>query len=325
MKSFARLLQTLLVTLGCWLIASPAMAQAYASKQLRILVAYAPGGATDSLARHLASAITEKTGQQVIVENRPGGASAIAIQAMLAAPADGYTVLLSDPSATTTNPFLFKKLTYKPESLVPVTRITRHYIALFVRGDSPYKTLKDYVEAAKASQGKMMFSHAGAGTNTHLMGLRFNDLAGIKVGDVAYRGDLPALQEVLGGHLSSSWAVLNSAMPFVKAGTIRVLGVMADKRVSALPDVPTFAESGYAPMTTTSWFGIFAAPGVPPATLAQVNTVFRDAAQSPKVVEWMAGNVMDAVVGTPQDLADLVKSDASIYSEVISRTGITLD
>lgn len=325
MQSLQRLLARAVGLTVAMALAVPAIAQTFPSKPLRIIVAYAPGGATDALARQLAFAVTEKTGQQAIVENRPGGASAIAINQLAASPADGYTVLLSDPSSTTTNPFLFKKLTYKPEAMQPVTRITKHYIALFVRSDSPYRNLNDFVAAAKASPGKLMFSHAGQGTNTQLMGLQFNHLAGISVPDVAYKGDLPALQDVLAGNVPAFWGVVNSAVPYIQAGTLRTLGVMSESRIGAIPEVPTFAEQGYPSMTTTSWFGIFTASGVPASTVAQLNGIFGEAAKSSKVTEYMKANAMDALPGSVQDLASLVRADATLYSDVIRRANLTLD
>jgi tripartite-type tricarboxylate transporter receptor subunit TctC len=325
MKLIARFVHASLVALIALSTTQAALADTYPSRPIRLLVAYAPGGATDALARQLGQAITEKTGQQVMVDNKPGGASAIAIQALMSAPADGYTMLLSDPSSTTTNPYLFKKLAYKPDQLTPVTRITKHYIALVVKGDSPYRTLKDFADAAKAAPGKLMFGHAGQGTNTQLMGLKFNSVAKVRVPDVAYRGDLPAVQDVMAGNVASGWVVVNSIMPFLKTGQLRVLAVMSDKRLAAVPDVPTFSESGYPDMTTTSWFGIFTQPGVPAAVMEQANAVFRAAATSPKVVEWMATQVMDPMPSSPNDLADLVRSDQAVYSAVIKTNNLALD
>jgi tripartite-type tricarboxylate transporter receptor subunit TctC len=319
------MLQALTVGWVMTLTSLSAGADGYPSKPVRIIVAYAAGGATDSVARQLAAAITEKTGQQVVVDNRPGAASQIGIQTLLGSPADGYTVILADPSPLTINPYVLKKLSYQPSSLVPVTRITKHYVGLVVNANSPYRTVKDFVEAAKASPGKLSFGHPGNGTNIHLSGMRFNSVAGIDVTPIPYRGDSPALQELAGGNTAAAWVSLNSAIPLAQSGKLRILGVMSDSRVRALPDVPTFVEAGYPSLTTTSWLAIFAPTGTPAATVAEMNGVFRWAAHSPKVAEWMAGNAMDPLGGTPQDLEKLVQGDSATFSAVIKQIGLTLD
>lgn len=325
MRSIVRILHAALLGAAMSVVSLAAQADGYPSKPVRIIVSYAAGGATDSVARQLAAAITEKTGQQVLVDNRPGAASQIGIQSLLSAPADGYTVILADPSPLTINPYLFKKLSYQPAALTPITRITKHYVGMVVSADSPYKSVRDFVEAAKAAPGKLTFGHPGTGTNIHLSGMRFNSVANIDVTAVPYRGDLPALQELAGGNTAAAWVSVNSAMPLVQGGKVRVLAVMSDSRVRALPDVPTFVEAGYPAMTTTSWLAIFAPPNMPAATVNEINGVFRWAAHSPKVVEWMAGNAMDPLVGTPQELANLVKSDSATFSAVIKQIGLTLD
>lgn len=315
----ALIFATMTLTTAAW-------AQGFPVKAIRVIVPYPAGGATDNLARQLGVAMTEKTSQPVVVENRAGGATVIAAQALTQSAPDGYTVAVFDPSTVSMNQFLFKKLPYDPvTSMVPVTQLTKIHFGLMVRNDSPYKTLKDYVEAAKAKPGTITFGSSGAGNSVHLAGERFKALAGIDVTHVPYKGGAPALQDLIGGQIPSTWMDLTSAMPFVKAGQVRVLAVPSAKRSEALPDVPTFAEAGYPGFQAGSWFGVFVPAGTPAPVITQLNTLFRDAVATPKITAWLKTVSLDPATGTQQDFAGLVKSDAEAYGAVIRRIGFSMD
>lgn len=302
-----------------------ASTDAFPAKPIRIVVAYAAGGPTDTLARQLGAAITAKTGQQVIVDNRPGGATVIATRTLLQSPSDGYTVGLFDPTPVTINPFLFKKLPYNADSLVPVTRVTKHYLGLAVRTDSPLKSVADYVAAAKAAPGTIMFATAGLGANTHLMGERFSVAAGINTKHVPYKGEAPALQDLIGGTIPTAWTSVSPTLPYIKAGQLRLLAIMSEKRVQGLPDVPTFAEAGYPDFITTSWFGVFAPPGTPAPVVDKLNAIFQAAAAAPNVKDWLKSMTMDPMTGSPQEFQKLIKADSAVYGDLIKRIGLTLD
>lgn len=308
------------------LVALPAMADSFPTKTVRIVVPYPAGGATDNLARQVSTVLAEKTGQSFIVDNKPGGATVIAAQALIQAPPDGHTVAFFDPSTVAMNQFLFKRLAYDPTtSIVPVTQMVRIHFGLMVRADSPYKTLKEYVDAAKAKPGTITFGSSGAGNAVHLAGERFKGLAGIETAHIPYRGGAPAMQDLVGGQIPSVWMDLTSAMPFVKAGQVRVLAVASTKRSDALPDVPTFAESGYPGFTAGSWFGVFVPAGTPAPVIAQINGLFREAIANPKITSWLATVSLDPATGTAAEFANLIKSDTEAYGAVIKRIGFSLD
>lgn len=307
-------------------VSTSALAQSFPSKTMKVIVPYSAGGATDNLARQLGTVLTEKTGQPVVVENRAGGATVIAAQALSQAAPDGHTVAIFDPSTVSMNQFLFKKLPYDPAaSMVPVSQLTKIHFGLMVRNDSPYKTLKDYVDAAKAKPGTLIFGSSGAGNSVHLAGERFKAVAGIDVTHVPYKGGAPAMQDLIGGQIPSTWMDLTSAMPFIKAGQVRVLGVASAKRSDALPDVPTFSEAGYPGFQAGSWFGVFVPAGTPAPVVAKLNGLFRDAVATPKITSWLKTVSLDAATGTPEDFSGLIKADTEAYGAVIKRIGFSLD
>ena len=306
-------------------MSAPVLAQPFPSKTIKVIVPYPAGGATDNLARQLGTVIGEKVGQSVIVDNRAGGATVIAAQALRQSAPDGYTIAIFDPSTVSMNQFLFKQLPYDPASIVPVTQLTRIHFGLMVRNDSPYKSVKEYVDAAKAKPGTITFGSSGAGNSVHLAGERFKMVAGIDVTHVPYKGGAPALQDLIGGQIPSIWMDLTSAMPFIKAGQVRVLGVSSTKRSDALPDVPTFTEAGYQDFLAGSWFGAFVPTGTPAPIIAQLNTLFREAISSAKITNWLKTVSLDEVTGTPAEFAGLIKSDAESYGVVIKRIGFSID
>ncbi len=302
-----------------------ASAQSFPSKPIKIIVSYPAGGSTDGTARQLAIAVSEKTGQPVVVENRPGGATVIAAQALVSAPPDGYTLALFDASPVSMNQHLFKKLSYDPGAITPITTIVKLQLVLVTSNASPVKSLKDYVDMAKAKPNGVSFGSTGAGNLVHLSMERFNSLAGVEATHVPYKGAAPALQDLIGGQYSVLMVDLPSALPFIKAGQLRALAIPSPTRAAILPDVPTFAEAGYPNFSAGAWTGIFAPPGTPAPVLAQLNTLFREAASSPKVTTWIRSVSLEPATSTQRDFANLVKSDSDSYGATIRRLGISLD
>jgi tripartite-type tricarboxylate transporter receptor subunit TctC len=301
------------------------LAQTFPAKAIRIIVGYPAGGSVDGIARQLGVAITEKTGQSVVVDNRPGGSTVIAAQSLLSAPPDGYTVALFDPSTATMNPHLFKKLSYDAHKLTPVAGVVKFQIALVVAATSPAKSLKDFVDAARANAGAVSFGSTGSGNPVHLAMEQFKLAAGIDAVHVPYRGASPALTDLLGGQIPFLMVDLGSAMPYVKAGKVRVLAIAAPTRSAYLPEVPTFAESGYPKFSFTGWDGIFVPAGTPQAVVAQLSQIFKEASASPKFVTWASTVVLDPFSSTPEEFGNIVKADFDTYGQLIKRLGISLD
>lgn len=303
-----------------------ASAQTYPSKSIKIVVAYAPGGSTDNLARQLGVALGEKLGQTVIVENKPGGSTVIAAQALISAPADGYTLAIFDPSTVSMNQHLFKRPSYDPEkSIAPVGMLVRIPFGLMVQSSSPINSVRDFVANAKAKPGTLSFGHSGAGNPVHLSGELFKNAAGIDMVQVSYKGGAPAIQDLLGGQIPAMFMDVPSSIQHVKAGRIKVLAVTTPKRSEQLPDVPTIAESGYPGFDSGSWFGVFAPTGTPPAVIAKLNAAIRDAMSTPQMTTWVKGQSFEMALSTPEELAATVKSDSAKYGSIIKKINFSLD
>jgi tripartite-type tricarboxylate transporter receptor subunit TctC len=307
------------------LATTAAGAQTFPSKSVRIIVPYAPGGATDNLARQLSVVAGEKLGQSVIVENRPGGATVIAAQALISSPPDGHTVAIFDPSTVAMNQFLFKKPSYDPaKSIVPVSQLVRIPFGIMVLDNHPAKNLKDFVAMAKAKPG-MAFGSSGAGNPVHLSMEMFRAQAGLDMTHVSYKGGSPAIQDLLGGQIPSMMMDLPSAMQMIKAGKIRVLAVTTAKRSEALPDVPTIAESGYPGFDAGSWFGAFVPAGTPAPVVARLNQVFREAVAQPNITTWIRAQSFEPATTTPDELAAIIRTDEGKYGKTIKDLNFSLD
>jgi tripartite-type tricarboxylate transporter receptor subunit TctC len=323
MKAF----QYIKTALLCGLVAASfgATAQTYPNKPVKIVVGYAAGGATDNLARQVSVTAGEKLGQSMIVENKPGGSTVIAAQTLIAAPADGYTIAIYDPSTVAINQFLFKKLSYDPaKQIVPVALLTRIPFGIMTLPNHPAKDLKEFVAQAKAKPG-LSFGSSGAGNPVHLAMEMFRAQAGLDMIHVPYKGGAPAIQDLLGGQIPSMMMDIPSAMPFIKAGKIRVLAVTTAKRTEALPDVPTIAESGYPGFDASSWFAAFAPVGTPPAVISKLSQVLHDSVATPALTTWIKNQSFEPAFGTPEELAAIVKSDEAKYSKIIKQLNFTLD
>jgi tripartite-type tricarboxylate transporter receptor subunit TctC len=323
MKNFLMFLRTVCLA-AVAANAAPVLAQPFPSQLIKIIVSYPPGGAVDALARNLGAVITEKTGQAVIVENRPGAATSLAAQALMNSRPDGYTVALLDPTTVALNQHLFKKLTYDPVALVPVTTLIRFQLILAVPGSSPYKTLKQYVDAAKAKPNTIAYASTGAGGPTHLTMERFKIAAGISANHIPYKGGAPVAQDLAGSQVDSALMDFASAVPLIKTGQIRALAI-TPTRSEIMPDVLTFAESGYPGFVADAWSGVFAPPGTPAPMVEQLNALFREAAASPKVLAWVKSLSLEPSTTTVSEFRNIIKTDVENYGSIIKRTGFSLD
>jgi tripartite-type tricarboxylate transporter receptor subunit TctC len=300
-------------------------AQAWPSKPIRVIVPYPAGGATDGVARQVGIVLGEKLGQPVIVENRPGGSTVIAAQALIASPADGYAFAIFDPATVAMNQFLYKKPSYDPvKTMQAVTQLTSIPFGIMVQPSFPANNLKEFVAYAKAKPG-MNFGSSGAGNAVHLAMEMFANTAGLELVHVPYKGGAPAIQDLLGGQIPLMMMDVASAMPHIKAGKIKVLALTTAKRSDLLPDVPTIAESGYPGFEASSWFGAFVPVGTPPAIVARLNTVLREAVATAQVSNWIKSMALEPSTSTTEDFAKLIKSDSEKYGKIIKQLGISLD
>lgn len=303
-----------------------ACAQAnYPTKPIRFIVPFPPGGGTDFLSRLITNKMIEILGWQVVVDNRPGAGGTIGVAAAASALPDGYTMVMGETANLAVNPALYSKLSYEPlKDLTPITLVASIPITIMVGAKAPYATLPDLIAAAKAKPGELIFASPGNGTVAHLSGERLQRAAGVRFVHVPYKGSAPALVDLIGGRANVFLASLESAMPQINAGTIRGLAVTSAKRTSALPDVPTVAESGYPGFESAAWFGILVPAGTPASIVNRLSTDIGRIVQLPEVRERMASGGGTIRTG-PAEFAALLKAEHAKWAQIVKESGAKLD
>jgi len=324
MKRVIQIAAALCIALG---LLGTAHAQAdYPTKPIRLIVPFPPGGGTDILSRLVANRLTETLGWQIVVDNRGGAGGNIGLQAAAQAAPDGYTMVMGQTSNLAINPSLYSKVPYDPvRDFVPVSLVSASPIALVVSAKSPHKTLADFVAAAKAKPGQLTFASPGSGTVAHLTGELFQRTAGIKYIHVPYKGAAQALPDLIGGRLDLYSSSLETAMPHVKAGTIRALALTSAQRVTVMPDVPTVAESGYKGFQSTTWFGILVPKGTPDAMVNKLTAEITKVLQLPDMKERMAATGGLPVKTGPKEFSALLRSEIERWSRVVKESGAKVD
>lgn len=322
-KHFARGLAVLSLAA----LASAASAQTtFPAKPIRWLVPYAAGGGSDFLARTVAQTLSTQVGQPVLVDNKPGGNTALAAAETARAPADGYTVLSADNGTLVFNPALYKSLSYSPtKDLAPVTLMGKFPMILVVGANSGFATAKDFIAQAKAKPGGINYASAGAGSPHHLAMELLKVEAKLFMVHVPYRGAAPALADVVGGQLPAMMVDMAAGAGFIKGGKVRALAVANPTRLPQLPDVPTFAELGYKNVEAAALVGVV----VPAATPADVvNTLNRQlvaAIHDPSVNKRMVDFGVEPVGNTPAQYTELLKAETARWHKLIRDLKITLD
>ena len=314
-----------LFALGFAATSVPASAQSnYPNKPVRWLVGYVPGGTTDILARLIGQHLSEKLGQQFIVENKAGAGNNLAVEALLAAPADGYTVLLVNP-ANGINATLYKKLSFNfIRDVAPVGGLLRVPNVMVVNNDVPAKSVKEFIDFVKANPGKVNMASSGNGTSVHLSGELFMAMTGVKMAHVPYRGSNPALTDIMGGQVHVLFDNMPSSIELIRAGKIRALAVTTEKRASYFPDVPTLDETvkGYE---ASAWFGMGVKAGTPPEIIAFLNKAINDALADPKIKARLADLGGAPMGGTPEDFGKIIASETAKWKKVVEFAGASVE
>jgi len=258
-----------------------AQAPAWPTKPIRLLVGFPAGGPTDVVARIFGEKIAAQTGQQVVVDNRPGAAGNIAVELMTKANPDGHTLVYSS-NAIALSPGLYAKLGYDPfKDLAPITEIGAGCLVFVVHPSLPVTTVKEFVDYAKARPGKLNYASSGAGTSTHLAAVLFSQRTGIETQHVPYKGTAPSLVDMIAGRTQFLMGAVLTAVPHIKDGKLRALAVTGLKRIKSLPEVPTLDEAGVPKFEVTTWQGIFAPAATPPAVQARIHAEVVKAIKSP--------------------------------------------
>jgi tripartite-type tricarboxylate transporter receptor subunit TctC len=299
-------------------------AAAYPDRPVTIIVPFAPAGPTDIIARVLANALSQKLGQQFIIDNRAGAAGNNGMGQAARATPDGYTLLVTS-TAIAVNPALFKKLPYDPfKDFVPITELVNAPNVLVVRADSKIKSIADLVAQAKAAGAKFNYSSPGAGTKSHLTGELLKLRAGIDMVHVPYRGAGPAAQAVLENTVQVGSVALAAAESLIKSGQLRALAVTSEKRWFSLPEVPTMIEAGYKDFVSDTFNAFFAPSRVPPEIVALLVKESRAAFQQPSVRALARKAGFEVVAGTPDQLSSRIKTEIPAVRELVAKAGIPL-
>jgi tripartite-type tricarboxylate transporter receptor subunit TctC len=297
--------------------ASAALAQPFPAKPIKILVGFAPGGAMDIVARTVGQKVSESVRQPVVVDNKPGAGSNIAIRALIDSPADGYTVMLV-ANGLAANPALYQPAPFDPErDVTPVALVARLPVVIAANASSELSSLARLVEAAKARPATVAYATPGSGSTPHLAVELFARAAGISLAHVPYKGGAPAITDVLSGQLPLVAVNAVEVLPHVKAGKLRVLAALSAERVSTLPDTPTIAESGYAGFEASVWHAFIAPRGTPPAVVGALNAEIRKALAAPEVKERLAGLGAEVSSGPPEQLGAMVRAERERYGKLI--------
>jgi tripartite-type tricarboxylate transporter receptor subunit TctC len=301
------------------------LGQDYPTRPIRMIVPLVPGGGTDIAARVTAQKLTERWGQQVIVDNRPGAGGNIGTEIVTHAAPDGYTVLVTNPGPIVVNPWLFSKLPFDPaKDLAPVAMLAPTYYVLITNPAVPANSVRELIQIAQKQPGKLVLASGGVGAPSDLMGEMFKSLARIDAVTVQYKGGGQAIADVIGGQASMVFADMIAAMPYVSAGRVKLLAVATAKRMPKLPDVPTLVESG-VPYDAIGWSGMFAPARTPPAVVAKLNTELRSILKLPDVQEKLASDGSDFGANTPQSVAAFIRSELAKYAIAVKVAGRRLD
>jgi tripartite-type tricarboxylate transporter receptor subunit TctC len=315
--------------LSALLLAVPvgtAFAQAYPVKPVRMVVPFPAGGATDIVGRLVAQKLSEAWGQQVIVDNRGGAGGTIGSDVAAKAPPDGYTILVATSSTHAIAPSLYSKLAYDPvRDFVPVTLLASATILLAVHPSVPAKNVRELIALGKRQPRALSFASSGNGGISHLIGEQFKSMGGIEMLHVPYKGDTPALVDLVGGQVSLMFGTAVSFLPYVKSGRLNALAVTNPKRSQIVPDVPTVAESGLPGFEALQWFGIFAPAGTSKDIVTRLNGEIVKTLRLPDVRERLSSLGADVVGNTPEQFAAFQKADTAKWAKIVKQSGAKID
>jgi tripartite-type tricarboxylate transporter receptor subunit TctC len=305
-----------------------AAADTYPVKTVTIVVPFSAGGGVDAMARLLADKLRATLGQQVVVDNKPGASGMLGALAVVRAAPDGYTLLLGSSGETAINPYVFKsRMQYTPEKdLVPITAIARVPNVLVANPKLPVKNIQELVAYAKQNPGKLTYATSGVGNLQHLNGELLEEMAGIKMNHVPYRGASNQLTDLAGGNVDLSFVSYAGAGPFIKGGRLKALAVTSAKRASFAPDVPAIAE--YAPLAAyrlENWFGLFAPAATPPEVQAKLNTAVTKALQDPELVKRLRDQGGEPAPMTSQQFRDFIKAESVQYARIVETAKIVAE
>jgi tripartite-type tricarboxylate transporter receptor subunit TctC len=302
-----------------------AHAQAYPVRPIRIVIPYPPGGGTDIVIRAVGPRLSERLGQPVVIDNRGGATGTIGSEAVARAAPDGYTLLAHTNAGITILPHLNKKLPYDPiKDFAPVTLAASSPYLFVVNPKVPATSVAQLIALAKAKPGELNYASSGNGASTHLAGLLFCQMTGVKMVHIPYKGSGPATTELLAGQVQMRFSSIPPVLPHVRSGRLRALAVTSAKRFSLLPDVPTVADT-VPGFEVDSWYGVFAPAGTPPAIIKKLNADFAAALNLPDVKALLATDGSEVVASSPQRFGEIVRAEFARWAPVVKESGAKID
>jgi len=302
-------------------LASTHTVAAYPDKPIRLVVPFAPGGGTDTIARTLAAGMSTELGKQIIIDNKPGAGTILGTDAVAKSAPDGYNIVIAT-FAHAVNPSLVAKLPYpQDKAFAPITLIAKGPNVLVVRADSPYKTVKDIVDAARAKPGTLTYASQGNGTSAHLAGEMLTNLAKIQMTHVPYRGAGPAITDLIGGQVDMIFGTAAAVSPFVQGGKLRAIAVTSPQPSPSLKGIPTIAATvpGYA---VESWYGLYAPAGTPPDVIQKLSAAAKKAARSSEFAKRIEQEGLEVTATDPAELDRYVKAEEVRWRKIVKENNI---
>ena len=311
-----------LFTFFTTLVAAPATAQQFPGKTVRLIVPFAAGGSTDIIGRTLAVRLTETWGHTVLVDNRPGGSTVIGTEIVAKSPPDGHTLLVT-PAPFTIVPSLMKKLPYDPQKdFEPITLINTTPLVVVVNPGVPAKNIRELISLAKSRPGALNFGSSGSGGSNHLAGELFNAMAGVKMVHIPYKGNAPALVDLVGGHVDVVFNGLTSAIPLIRGGKLRALGMTSLTRAGAMPEVPTLDEQGLKGFLAVAWNGLTAPARTPRNVIDKINADVLKLVKTPELVERLKADGSDPAGYSVEQYQKFLRDETTKWAKVIAAAGV---
>lgn len=298
----------------------------YPAQPLKFVAPIAPGGLTDSLTRVLAAGLTRRLGQQVVVDNRAGGGGIIGTAAAAKLPADGYNLLMVYQGVATVNPVLYPSLPYDTlRDFVPIAQVATFPIVLAVRNELPAKSLAEFLALARSKPGALSYASAGNASTSHLTMELFKRRADLKIVHIPYKGEAPALTDLMGGQVDAAFITLATVLPQLKSGRVRVLGIASAERSALAPTLPTLAEGGLAGFQSVGWYGVLAPAGTPRPIVERLNRELLAILAEPETRNTLTAQGVDATGSSPEALRQWLVEDTARWRQVITEAGIKAD
>ena len=296
-------------------------AQDWPNRPVKIVVGLAAGGATDSVARIIGQPLSDRLGQPFVIENRVGAGGALAAESVARSPADGYTLLMANPSQMAIGPAISPQRYDAVKDFAPVTMVGSNPFVLCINANMPVKTYAEFVAHVKKQPGALSYGSGGVGNTTHLSMAYFLKLAGLDMIHVPYRGGAPAMADLVSGHIAAMFASLPDALPFAQSGQVRLLAVSSGARLSKLPDVPTVIELGIPQYKMLTWHGLVAPAGTPPQIVDRLAQEITLALKDPANLARLGSLGIDPSGAGPKDLAETIKADIELWGDAVNMAG----